>query len=155
MNEKLLGLFLLVCAIGISWYLGQEGSSPHPQQEPQGLAGFISEDLSQNDQQGLLPKEWRSIHSVNYSFENERQKQLLNINNIRIPKNPQGQYQLDVDVIDVPDEENPSIILQMSLSDLKSKNKIWELGRFYSLVPYLSAEKAPEKNIPTKTESEK
>lgn len=41
------------------------------------------------------------------------------------------EYELEIDVLDVPDEENPGFIFQMSLLETGTKNKIYELGRTY------------------------
>lgn len=42
-----------------------------------------------------------------------------------------AEYELEIDILDVPDESNPGFILQMSLIETATKNKVHELGRTY------------------------
>ncbi|MNT75914.1 hypothetical protein D3C72_2148600 [compost metagenome] len=57
----------------------------------------------------------------------------------------EGTAYLEMEIMDLPDEENPGIIIQASLFDIKSKNKIFEIGRTYTMNQLNKEEPVKEK----------
>lgn len=110
-----------------------------------GFSELVSEDFSLMKKKNLLPKAWDSIQYVAYNFHSDFQRALVGNRKFAIKDGPQGRHRLEIEFIDVPDEENPSVILQMSLFDLDSNNKIWEMGRTYAVAPFLKKE-GPKKS---------
>lgn len=121
----------------------------------QNFSEMVSEDFSIMKEKNLLPEQWDQIQYVAYGFNSEFQKKLINDRRLSFPEKPSGTHRLQVEFIDAPDDENPSIILQLSLFEIGSENKIWETAKTYSLVPYLKPKKkeapVPEKTAETAT----
>lgn len=98
------------------------------------LVKLINDDFAELSASNQLPKEWNSISTIEYKMGSELAKALLgksrkpNFQRIK-----EGTAYLEMEVMDLPDEENPGIIIQASLFDIKSKNKIFEIGRTYSM----------------------
>lgn len=98
------------------------------------LVKLINDDFSELSATQQLPKEWNSIATVEYKMGSELAKALLG--KTRRPtfqRIKEGTAYLEMEIMDLPDEENPGIIIQASLFDIKSKNKIFEVGRTYSM----------------------
>lgn len=115
----------------------------------QSFSDTVGEDLEIMHQKKLLPKEWDQVQYATYIFESPTAQQLVNTKSVVNKFNPNGNLRLELLFMDLPDEENPSVILQMSIFDIASQNKVWELGKNYSIVPYLKKEK-PTKQIAQK-----
>src|SRR5690606_13428630 len=92
-------------------------------------------DLGSLEKQGLLPKEWASIKEVRFQPTSEVSRAWIEANKPVFKTNPQGEYLLEVVVLDWTDEEEggSGAILQMSLIRLSDNEKIYELGRTYTL----------------------
>lgn len=97
------------------------------------LIELIDNDFAQLEQDGQLPKQWKSIATIEYRMGSELAKALLGKAKPGIQRVQNGSHYLEVEVLDLPDENNPGIILQASLFDIKSKNKIFEVGRTYTM----------------------
>lgn len=96
------------------------------------FARTISTDLLKLMKENQIPKAWSKIKTVRYNFNSESSKKLLMNTGLSIvKKNKKGSFHLEIEFIEVPDDKEPTVILQFSLFNLKSKNKIWELGRTY------------------------
>jgi hypothetical protein len=59
----------------------------------------------------------------------------------------EGTAYLEMEIMDLPDDEDPGIIVQASLFDIKSKNKIFEIGRTYTM-SQLNKEEPQKKEKP-------
>ena len=98
------------------------------------LVKLINDDFTELGATKQLPKEWNSISTVEYKVGSELAKALLG--KTRKPtfhRIKEGTAYLEMEIMDLPDEENPGIIIQASLFDIKSKNKIFEIGRTYTM----------------------
>ncbi|HRO68093.1 MAG TPA: hypothetical protein PL182_11060 [Pseudobdellovibrionaceae bacterium] len=159
MIQKLLGLILLAGAGFLAWNAFYEKSlSPNSQkaEAPKSVSfsDFVSTDLSSLRSQGHLPKEWDEIQHVSYLMHSAFQRELIGKHKISaIPENPSGRYKMEIEFIDVPDDEDPSLILQMSMMDIQTNNKVWELGRTYPLKAFLKqpSEEKPKEESPAQT----
>ena len=141
MIYKILGLLIITAAVGIS-YLALKGENANlftgndncQQLTPaQQLTKLIDDDFNQLKKDNQLPKEWNEIATVEYNMHSTLASALLGSQRPRMQRIKDGKYFLEVEVIDMPDEVNPGIILQTSLFDIKSKNKIYEIGRTYTM----------------------
>lgn len=97
----------------------------------QQLIKLINEDINDLQHQGNLPKEWNGIATIEYKVRSDLARTLLGSEKLALQRVKEGNYYLEVEVLDMPDEKDPGIILQMSLKEIKSKNKIFEIGRTY------------------------
>lgn len=119
------------------------------------LVKLINEDFSALGNSGQLPKEWNSIATVEYKMGSTLAKALLGKNHKpTFQRIKEGTTYLEMEIMDLPDEESPGIIIQASLFDIKSKNKIFEVGRTYTMKQLNKEEPAKEeKTEPTATPS--
>lgn len=137
MLTKVLGLVLIALGLSSAYYFWEikiETSEPIPSPT---LYKVITTDLERLSRRRILPPQWSSIRSVAYNFKSDQQRQLFGEIKLPINERPNGDCTLEIEFIDVPDKQRPSLILQMSLTDFKTKNKIWELGRTYNVHPYI------------------
>jgi hypothetical protein len=153
MKERILGLLLILVATLCAWI------AFNPIQEIKGfLPGHkqsfsekVAEDLFFMKKKKLLPKEWGSIQYVSYNFNSDLQRQLIKNEDFEIQHGPAGIYWLELELIDVPpsdETEEEALIIQMSLFEKNGGNKIWELGKTYSLKGYLQKNKSAENKKP-------
>lgn len=130
MMSRIFGFLLIAGAAFLVWLSSKE----HPKlvrTGPPTLGELVSEDLKSTQKKGQLPIIWNSIKLVTTHFSSESQKELMKDQNFEIPRNLNGEYELEIDFIDIPDEKTPGLILQFSLIEVKSKNKKWEMGKTY------------------------
>jgi len=97
------------------------------------LVKLINEDFQVLNKKHQLPKQWNSITTIEYRMNSVLARTLLGNMKPGIQRVKDGTCYLEVEVMDLPDEINPGIILQASLFDIKSKNKIFEVGRTYTM----------------------
>ncbi|WII71377.1 hypothetical protein QJS83_12980 [Bdellovibrio sp. 22V] len=162
MVYKLLGTFIIVAA-GILAYLtfqdemgGKKGAKNAQPEEScvqltpaQQLSKMINDDFQSLSQQGELPAQWNSIATVEIRMNSELARAILGKERPQIQRVKEGTSYLELEFMDLPDEENPGVIIQASLFDIKSKNKIFEIGRTYTMndlnrvTPPAVAEQAP------------
>lgn len=126
-------------------------SAIHHQLTPAELTVLmIDKDFHQLGLDKQLPEAWMNIKTVEYKMGSFLAKSLLGELRPHFPQKQDGNGHLEVEVLDLPDESNPGFILQVSLFDLKSKNKIFEVGRSYTMAdlnkPTPKAETAKSEN---------
>ncbi|WP_413575617.1 hypothetical protein ACLVWU_14790 [Bdellovibrio sp. HCB290] len=114
----------------------------------QQLVKLINDDISELKKSGQLPKEWNSIATIEYQVRSDLARTLLGSEKLTLQRVKEGNYYLEVEVLDMPDEKDPGIILQMSLKDIKTKNKFFEIGRTY-LMSTLNRQSPPTEPTPT------
>lgn len=140
---KKIGLILLLLAVILFGYLALTtwqqsdeyvwlNASPSKR-----LVLLVEKDLRHLYVQKSLPPEWQNIKLVAYktnssNLENllSKEKPRLKIHGVEAKKNSPD-LQAEVEVLEMPDEQNPGFIFQISLFDLKSQNKVFEIGRTY------------------------
>lgn len=143
MIYKVLGALIIVAA-GVLAFLtlkeetkpvkGDKKESACVQLTPaQQLAEMINKDFESLAQTQQLPPEWQSIATVEIRMNSELAKAILGKTRPNIQRVKEGTAYLELEVMDLPDEENPGIIIQASLFDIRSKNKIFEVGRTYTM----------------------
>ncbi len=151
MIYKIIGITVIFCALILSaTILHKEGlfdslsninnsnSSICSQKTPsEQLRELIENDFEMLLNKSELPTQWNSISTVNLIRNSKFANIILGNNAPRFPKTEDGHFALEVEMIDLnvdsPEDENPGLIIQASLFDLKSKNKIYEIGRTYTM----------------------
>lgn len=99
----------------------------------QQLTRLIDEDFASLQRSGQLPKAWGSIATVELRMNSTLARALLGRHRPTFQRVKDGSSYLELEVMDLPDDENPGIIIQASLFDIKSKNKVFEIGRTYTM----------------------
>ncbi|MDG0818068.1 hypothetical protein [Bdellovibrio svalbardensis] len=172
MLYKIIGAFIIAAAATIAFLtlkdegglnikkkLTQKGESACVQLTPaEQLVKLIDDDFKTLAQSQQLPQQWSSIATVEYRNGSELARAILGKAKPGIQRVQNGTSYLEIEVMDLPDESNPGIILQASLFDIKSKNKIFEIGRTYTmndLNHQASAEKPVKENEAAKKENSK
>ena len=139
MKNQILGFGLICVAAALLWTIGLTDIFNKRKLGPPATFGeYISRDLAQSYKDGSLPPQWGLIQKIKYRDLSEANKQIIQKDELAIPTQPAGQYELEIETLDVSDDQKPKIILQMSLFDMRSNNKIWELGKTYSYEQFTS-----------------
>lgn len=126
---KVIGFLLMASALYCFWLVADFKEEVRPSSA---LRELVVQDLKKLRNQGHLPAEWASLKKISYFFESkEIEKKILY--KLPIQAHETGRYLLELEFFEAPDESEPKLILQMSLVDLETNNKAWELGRTYSL----------------------
>lgn len=147
MLYKIIGAFIIASAASIAFLTLKDDGSLNIKKKPaqkhevacvqltpaEQLVKLIDDDFKALAQAQQLPKQWASIATVEYRNGSELARALLGKAKPGIQRVQNGTSYLEVEVMDLPDETNPGIILQASLFDIKSKNKIFEIGRTYTM----------------------
>lgn len=97
------------------------------------FVGLIDNDFSDLAIKKELPGAWTHIKTVEYKMGSTLGNALLGDQRPHFPQTGQGKGHLEVEVLDLPDESNPGVILQVSLFDIETNNKIFEIGRTYTM----------------------
>ena len=89
-----------------------------------------AEDVRQMEESGKLPKPWFDVAEVEIIPGKPEAKVMLR--QIHVPlagKKKDGQHRLEVLVVPWEEEGKTGVMLQYNLTETKSKNMIYELGR--------------------------
>lgn len=151
MFYKILGSVLVIAAGFVAISTLKEGSffwqstTPCIQLTPaQQFSKMIENDFKSLASEQQLPPQWKSIDKVEFRMNSTLAKALLGELRPLFAHTENGLSILELEVMDLPDEENPGIIIQASLFDIKTKNKIFEIGRTY-LMADLNTPQVPAK----------
>lgn len=161
MVAKLLGTLIILAALTIGYTIlkedldlpkksGKKSAETCVQLTPaQQLAKMINDDFQALEAEGQLPSEWKDIATVEIRMNSTLARTILGKERPNIQRVKQGGNYLELEIVDLPDEENPGVIIQASLFNIKSKNKIFEIGRTYTMndLNKITPEKAPEPSV--------
>lgn len=142
MLTRLIGLLILVASLGVAYIAYTELTEKEevqcqPDTPSQRISTLIREDFKKLAETKSLPLEWGQISKTVYKVNSPVTASLMGNErpNLKVftPKIPTSkeEYEAEVEVIDLPDENNPGFILQVSLLDIKTRNKVFEIGRSY------------------------
>ena len=84
----------------------------------------------------LIPY-WGELNETDYEFSGNLGKTLLTKVKPKFPHTTTGRIRLRIQVIDIVDDHQPSILFQMSFFDRSTQNKVYELARTYDLTSIL------------------
>ncbi|HEX7675893.1 MAG TPA: hypothetical protein VF412_17075 [Bdellovibrio sp.] len=167
MLYKILGALIIIAAAAIAFItLNEQGMSVIPPKKAKSqiekacvqltpaeqLVKLIDDDFQNLVRERQLPQAWANISTVEYRNSSELARAILGKLRPNIKRIQNGTTFLEVEILDMPDEVNPGIILQASLFDIKSKNKIFEIGRTYTMDD-LNHQLPPPKKEESKTPS--
>lgn len=141
MIYKILGILIIGVAGLLAFFtFSGEGAIFLKNQAPclqltpgQQFAKMINEDFRELARSQQLPADWNSIATVEVRMNSQLANALLGKERPSIQRIKEGANYLELEFMDIPDEENPGVIIQASLFNIKSKNKIFEIGRTYSM----------------------
>jgi hypothetical protein len=138
MIYKVLGALIIIASAILAYLtfqdkvLSPEDSSSCLQLTPaQQMAKMIGDDFANLEKEGHLHKGWQSIATLEVRMNSKLAKAILGKTSFPIQRIKDGKNLLELDFLDLEDDENPGVIIQASLFDIKSKNKIYEIGRTY------------------------
>lgn len=80
---------------------------------------------------------WSELNETDYEFSGNLGKILLTKSKPKFPHSTTGKIRLRVQVIDIVDDHQPSVLFQMSFFDRSTQNKLYELARTYELTSIL------------------
>ncbi len=89
-----------------------------------------AEDVAQLEASKKLPKPWFDVREVELFGGTPESRGWLK--EMKIPvaqKNPDGQHKLEVLIVPWEEDGKTGVMIQYNLTELKSKNMIYELGR--------------------------
>lgn len=149
MIYRILGLLILFAALAVvaltfkndtdfsklmtSSFFQAPAKSCHERTPAQQLTDLIRSDFDQLLRSNQLPAEWGQIGSMSLHMNSTLAKAILGKHTLPFKRIQEGTHFLEVEILDLPDEENPGIIIQASLFEIKSQNKIFEVGRTYTM----------------------
>jgi hypothetical protein len=92
-------------------------------------------DIEFMQQIGHLPQMWTSLKEVKFVTTSKGAENWLSQARPQISTTPDGKYILEYVLIDdsEPEKQKTVAMVQMSIMEAESGNKIWELARVYSL----------------------
>lgn len=138
MVYKVVGILIIVAASVLAFFAfntenNQQDSSCIQLTPAQQLSLMINKDFQTLIETQKLPPEWNSIATVEVQMNSPLARALLGNERPHIQRVKDGTTYLELQFMDLPDEEDPGIIIQASLFDIKTKNKIFEIGRTYRM----------------------
>ncbi|MGE0632147.1 MAG: hypothetical protein AB7O96_07045 [Pseudobdellovibrionaceae bacterium] len=131
---KILGLIALVVGLVVIGFTYKEFRWNFANDSERFISLFEG-DLEDLKSKKLLPPEWQNIKEIAVQTTSPQTETWVKNYSPNISTNPSGNIKLEVIVIDWAEDASSGGMAQMSLIDLTSGNKIWELARTYRLNP--------------------
>lgn len=129
---KILGLIAIVAGLSVIAFTYKDFKWNFADDQTRFIELFEG-DLADLKEKNLLPPEWESIKEVVFQSTSPQTESWIKNYAPNINKNPQGKLKLEVIVIDWSEDPARGGMAQMSLIDLTSGNKTWELTRTYRI----------------------
>ncbi len=130
--KKIVAIIIVVGSIGVAYLCFSDFvwtvSSPGER-----IAHLIQKDLSNMMESGSLGKEWGQIREVEFVSTTPTTEEWLRNKKPKVHVVAGGKYKLELVLIDWDEQKEKGGMIQMSLIDLETGNKVAELGRNYSL----------------------
>lgn len=105
---------------------------------------LINNDFKALNEAGELPEEWKKIATIQARMNSSLAKALMGKKRPQFERVQDGTTYLELEFMDLPDETNPGVIIQASLFDIKSQNKLFEIGRTYTMQELNRENETPE-----------
>jgi hypothetical protein len=129
MDTKIIGIILLICAGLVFQYSYDDFMDSFFSPEVK-LKSTIEKDISASLTQENVENK-SNIHHVKFVYRSTDALNFLKKHPPQFQTNKEGNIWLEVEVLDLQDNQTPGFITQISVFDLKSKNKISEFGQTY------------------------
>lgn len=132
--KKIFGLFALIIGLAVitftykdfKWNFASDGER---------FIQLFEDDIQDLEGKKLLPSEWVNIKEVTLQPTSPTTEGWIKTYSPKIVTNTNGNLRLEIVIIDWIDEEARGGLAQMSLIDLISGNKVWEIARTYRIDP--------------------
>lgn len=143
--SKILGVLIILAAGALAFFamddggflkssLSQQENAPCIQLTPADqFIQMVNNDFQTLLKNGELPEEWKQIATIQARMSSSLAKALMGKKRPHFERVKDGTTYLELEFMDLPDETNPGVIIQASLFDIKSQNKIFEIGRTYTM----------------------
>lgn len=132
-SAAILGYLILDDSVFNRVYQTLNQSSSAQLTPAQQFTKLIKDDFEQLQREKQLPAQWDSIATIEIRMNSQLAKALLGKRTPELKRVRDGAHYLELEFMDLPDDENPGVIIQASLFDIKSNNKIFEIGRTYTM----------------------
>lgn len=109
-------------------YLGWYKSTPIEK-----LQILVNHDFALSAKKAELPKEWSSVKSFKTVFHSPLTEYFFKKIQVPLITTPKGQFTALMDMVDIPDAEKPGFLIQISLINIKSGDKVEEFTKDYYL----------------------
>ncbi|MBS1971188.1 MAG: hypothetical protein JSU04_12820 [Bdellovibrionales bacterium] len=129
MDTKIIGIILLICA-GLVFQYSYDGFMDSFFSPEVKLKSTIENDINNSLSQESVENK-SNIHHVKFVYRSTDALNFLKKHPPQFQINKEGKIWLEVEVLDLQDNETPGFITQISVFDLKTKNKISEFGQTY------------------------
>lgn len=129
MDTKIIGIILLICA-GLVFQYGYNDFMDSFFSPEVKLKSTIENDINTSLAQENAENK-SNIHHVKFVYRSTDALNFLKKHPPQFQINKEGKIWLEVEVLDLQDNETPGFITQISVFDLKTKNKISEFGQTY------------------------
>jgi hypothetical protein len=134
MDTKIIGVILLVCA-GLLIQFGYDDVIAPLFSPSDRLKVTIQKDMA-SSLESIKDSDHPKIHHVEIKYRSKKAHDFLKEHQPKFETHKDGNVWIEVEVLDLPDKENPGLITQTSVFDLKSNNKISEFGQTYYFKDY-------------------
>ncbi len=94
---------------------------------------LVNNDFSNSLKKNEFPKEWDSIKGYKTAFHSPIAEYFFSSIKIPLNSSPQGEFYAKVDIVDIPDTKNPGFLVQFSIINLKTNDKVEEFSKDYYL----------------------
>lgn len=132
MDTKIIGIILLICAGLVFQYSYDDFMDSFFSPEVK-LKSTIEKDINTSlaEESKETKNNASNIHHVKFVYRSTDALNFLKKHPPQFQTNKDGSIWLEVEVLDLQDNETPGFITQISVFDIKSKNKISEFGQTY------------------------
>ncbi|HPI40801.1 MAG TPA: hypothetical protein PLJ21_08340 [Pseudobdellovibrionaceae bacterium] len=94
---------------------------------------LVNNDFSNSIKKNEFPKEWESLKGYKTTFHSPIAEYFFGSIKIPLKSNPKGEFYTKVDIVDIPDTKNPGFLVQFSIINLKTNDKVEEFSKDYYL----------------------
>jgi hypothetical protein len=125
---KWIGLALLLIGIGCALFFGNR-EYQRSRADAEIFHELWQKDLDLLRASKKLPDGWKSLRVVEYVALDQDVWKWIEHKKPEFNIDPEGQFRLEVLIDHFDDEEGKAALVEYHLIDLKSGDKVWELGR--------------------------
>ncbi len=102
---------------------------------------LVSQDFIKTKDKNEFPKEWSALKGYQVYYHSSIAEYFFKKIQVPMGASPQGIYYAKIDIVDIPDAKNPGFLLQISLINHKTNDKVEEFAKDYYLA---DLEKVPK-----------
>lgn len=133
MRIRKIGLLFLCLGVGLTTFVLLDFWSDHNAPLYLQLQQQWEEDVHNLEASPKLPKAWFDVKELEITGGTPETKSWLRRIHVPLKTKKDGHYKLEVLVVAWEEEGKQGALVQYNLTDLKTQNMIWELGRTFIL----------------------